>query len=333
VGNSLSLVVFMTTYLNQLSLSVYLAALAVSDSCFLLATSLGWLKYDGQYLFHTPGWCQFVIYITYVSSFLSVWFVAGFTVERYIAICHPFHRPDMCTVHRAKVVVLGLSLLGLVIYACSLWTSGVQIMKQYSVCAPLLVYYSVHMTLTYTDSVLTFLLPFILIFVLNVKIAYTIACFYKNSNFSNDTNEAQLNAKGTIRTVSQQPFETSCRGNRAEVNVTKFLLIISSIFLLIGLPSYIMRIHMFVITFTDPYYKNSQLEKIIQQLCQFLYYSNFAVNFLLYSCCGKNFRTAFHRMMWKVKYRLTNLVPHSLVNLRGTTSHNTMRELLPHQAT
>lgn len=48
----------------------------------LAGLCLGWIKIDGAPIFHTPGWCQTVIYLTYVTSFLSSWFVVSFTVER-----------------------------------------------------------------------------------------------------------------------------------------------------------------------------------------------------------------------------------------------------------
>ena len=37
-GNTVSLVVFLTTYLNRLSHSIYMAALAISDSGFLIGS-------------------------------------------------------------------------------------------------------------------------------------------------------------------------------------------------------------------------------------------------------------------------------------------------------
>jgi len=43
VGNVLSFLVFTTTYLRRLSSSVYLAALAVADTIFLLVLLFNWL--------------------------------------------------------------------------------------------------------------------------------------------------------------------------------------------------------------------------------------------------------------------------------------------------
>ena len=180
LGNSLSLVVFLCTYLNRLSLSVYVAALAISDNGFLLALGIGWLEYAGIRLFNTNGWCQTVVYMGYVTSFLSVWFTVSFTVERYIAICHSLLRPEMCTTKRAKYVVSSLSVFGLASYAVSLWTSGIEVIEPggIQVCVPFRDYLQIHKVLVYMDTLVTLLIPFTVILILNITITHRIAYFY-----------------------------------------------------------------------------------------------------------------------------------------------------------
>ena len=129
IGNTISTIVFLGTYLHQLSLSIYLAALSSSDTIFLLGMFIIWLEYVQVPLFHTVGICQIVIYTSYTNGFLSVWFVVSFSVERFIAIWKPLRKPDMCTTKRAKMVVIGLSLFAMLAYSCSLRTVGIKIIK------------------------------------------------------------------------------------------------------------------------------------------------------------------------------------------------------------
>ena len=42
------------------------------------------------------GWCQTFSYLRYIWSFLSVWYVVSFTIERYIA--GQLHRVSLCHV-------------------------------------------------------------------------------------------------------------------------------------------------------------------------------------------------------------------------------------------
>ncbi|KAF4525509.1 hypothetical protein B566_EDAN014933 [Ephemera danica] len=115
-GNCLSVIVFATAKLRTLSSSYYLAGLAVSDTCYLISLFFVWLNLVDVPLFNQHGFCQALMYCTYLCSFLSVWFVVAFTVERFVAVRYPLHRPSMCTVTRAKAVLLGLTMLGMVLY-------------------------------------------------------------------------------------------------------------------------------------------------------------------------------------------------------------------------
>jgi len=74
-------------------------------------------------LYNKPGWCQLFSYATYVTSFLSVWFVVAFSFERYLMIRFPLKRYVLCRPRRARLVVLGITGLGLLLYNFALWTS------------------------------------------------------------------------------------------------------------------------------------------------------------------------------------------------------------------
>lgn len=84
IGNILSLLVFNTTKLRRLSSSVYLSALALSDSGFLLCVLLLWIDTLNVSIFHRPILCQSLVYLTFIFSFLSVWIVNVLTLELYV---------------------------------------------------------------------------------------------------------------------------------------------------------------------------------------------------------------------------------------------------------
>ena len=73
LGNTLSFMVFVFTNLKTLSSSVYLAALSISDSGFLICVFFSWVINHNVRIYHKQGWCQTFVYLTYVFSFLSVW--------------------------------------------------------------------------------------------------------------------------------------------------------------------------------------------------------------------------------------------------------------------
>lgn len=115
IGNILSVIVFFKTKLRKLSSSYYLAALGISDTCFLLGAFVSWLNYININIYNKNYYCQFFTYMSGLCSFLSVWFVVAFTVERFIAVLYPLKRQTMCTVKRACTVLVGLIILGCIV--------------------------------------------------------------------------------------------------------------------------------------------------------------------------------------------------------------------------
>ncbi|KAK2151248.1 hypothetical protein LSH36_371g05007 [Paralvinella palmiformis] len=323
IGNTVSFVVFVSTYLNRLSLSVYLAALSVADAGFLCALAVGWLEYAGIALFHTNGWCQATVYATYVFSFLSAWFVVSFTVERYIAICHPLKRPEMCTVARARCVVCGLSAFALASYSCTLKFSGVKRVGPYTLCHSVDEYNGLMRALTYVDTLVTFIVPFAAIFAFNVRIFHKISYFYSKKDGGRLAADSPYEY---CTTAHHRHYAATkiCLRNRAQIKVTKFLLLISTVFLVINLPSYVIRIMAFLHNIMAQ--DNTRLDILLQQLFQFIFYTNFSINFFLYSLCSKKFRTALFRLGWQMKYKVTNFVRQSYRLLLGSSNNNTLEQ-------
>ncbi|KAK7115679.1 hypothetical protein V1264_001504 [Littorina saxatilis] len=89
------------------SSAVYLGSLAVSDFLFLILH----LMYNlhtvwGHDIYNAHGACEAFMFFFYLPQYMSVSLVAAFTVERYVAVCHPFLKEKWCTVRRAFIVVL-----------------------------------------------------------------------------------------------------------------------------------------------------------------------------------------------------------------------------------
>lgn len=113
IGNIFSVVVFFRTKLRKLSSSHYLAALGISDTVFLLMNFIPWFPMGAE-LQTIDIVCKLTTFLSGVSSVLSAWFVVAFTIERFIAVLYPLKRQTMCTVRRAKIVIIGLLIAGLI---------------------------------------------------------------------------------------------------------------------------------------------------------------------------------------------------------------------------
>ena len=91
------------------SSAIYLATLSIADLIFLLLHILQELKYAwGWNTLDHLGMCESYFTLSLVAQYLSPILVLAFTVERWIAVCHPFVKEKYCTSHKAVRVVICL---------------------------------------------------------------------------------------------------------------------------------------------------------------------------------------------------------------------------------
>ncbi|KAJ8949980.1 hypothetical protein NQ318_002389, partial [Aromia moschata] len=114
-GNTISVMV-LTSYIclarkrMRNSTNIYLSALAIADIIHLFFVFLLSFRHysnihDGKYAlywrFHGLSY-----WFCDAASSTSIWLTVSFTVERYIAVCHPIRGNYFCTERRAKCVIV-----------------------------------------------------------------------------------------------------------------------------------------------------------------------------------------------------------------------------------
>lgn len=206
VGNFLSCIVFLTTHLKMRSSSYYLAALASADFGFLTVLSLVYLSNNATLeLFNKEGWCQTLVYISSVCSSLSVWLIVAFTVERFIAIQYPLQRPQMCTVSRAKITVVVLTILAFLSHSYCFFTAGMISLgvDRPEVCNMLEQYRDTMIIINSVDTVVSLIGPVVLIVSMNAMIARNLLLFRKK--FQHDSlDECLYSSSDLNQTVTTQ---------------------------------------------------------------------------------------------------------------------------------
>ena len=314
IGNTLSFVVFVATHLKRNSCHIYLASLAIADNAFLFLVLISWSAKLGVPLYNRRGWCQVLAYLMYVSSFLSVWYVVSFTLERYIAVCFPLKRNAVCIAKVAKRAVISLSALALVGYFFVLFMFGVVELHGRSMCTPLPEYFQVMRVVNNVDTLVSLIIPTVLITGCNIRITYVVCTFYKQAK--RDVGQQvrkwdfSQRADGFYRPTAhdrrvRRPASISS-SRTAQMRATRMLLIVSTVFLVCNLPRHAGRTYTIVKRIIDPTYRPSKVCMIWLELFQIIYYINFAVNVFLYSLSGRSFRTGLCRLRTKLSKKLKN---------------------------
>ncbi|KAH3753765.1 hypothetical protein DPMN_188414 [Dreissena polymorpha] len=304
VGNTLSLLVFCTRRMRRSAYSVFLAALAAADNTFLLGL-LATLVNESMYAILTTNVsCRLLIFTTYVASFLSVWFIVGFTCERYIAIKFPLKRSFICSVTREKVVVMILTTFACLMYIFSFWTTVAMPFGNEIHCTYNVEYFNVLKVATWMDTCITILIPFLSIMGLNSLLVQSIMVNNKKTAKYGQARSGDRKAAlppsfrdaghrmdtdwriDCIRRTSRRIL----RNKKPQGRVTRTLLSVSLTFIFLNLPSHVLRLYSLICTEMKQYEMVSVEFLFFQELSQMLFYATFGCNFFIYTLYGKNFK-------------------------------------------
>ncbi|XP_059168111.1 thyrotropin-releasing hormone receptor-like [Physella acuta] len=286
LGDVTSLLVFICTSFRYQPCSQYLAALACVDTLFLMSPLLSSLMRYFPSIALTPGCCVLIVYTSYVCSFLSAWFVVLMMIERFIVVCYPFKASYMCNKKKSIAVISATSVLALILYCHSFFTVETSIVN--SPCHENKNYIEFLSIFTHVDSILVFFVPFSTIVFLNLKIIQTVRKFRLRHDMLNQSvrRTPRYHNSGNTLTLAQ-------------VRSTKMLVWVSSVYIILYLPSYAVRMYGLILQQVSGVLKCAPRLYVAQQLCQHLHFLNFAIDFLVYVVTSNNFRRNVSRCLRK----------------------------------
>lgn len=131
IGNVMVVIVVIRTRSMHTPTNCYLVSLAVADVLVLVSAPLPTIiEFFGivDQCLGGPIGCSLMVFVQYLGINASSLSITAFTVERYIAICHPMRAQAMCTVRRAKRIIAGLWVFGTVY--CAPWLALTVIKKK-----------------------------------------------------------------------------------------------------------------------------------------------------------------------------------------------------------
>lgn len=278
IGNLLTIVILRKRTMRS-STNFYLLALAAWDSIVLLCTAflIGIHALPAMSYYRTHAYAYIVSYlypVALIAQTATIWLTVSFTVERYIAVCHPLKAASMCTISRAKIVIIGVS-LGSTLYNIPRWfdfrpntvfnpaTNASEVLLERTEFSKNDIYRQIYFSWLYVPIMC--IVPLLVLSILNFFLIVA------------------------VRRSRRQRKTMNVRQSR-EINVTTMLVTIVVVFIFCQVPALVYNIAFAI----NDMYVNSDFTFMVFSHCRnFLVCLNSAVNFILYCAIGQNFRKTF----------------------------------------
>uniref|UniRef100_A0A3Q2D3U5 Thyrotropin-releasing hormone receptor n=1 Tax=Cyprinodon variegatus TaxID=28743 RepID=A0A3Q2D3U5_CYPVA len=280
VGNIMVVLVVFTTRHMRTPTNCYLVSLAIADLTVLVAAGLPNVSdsLTGTWIYGNAG-CLGITYLQYLGINVSSCSITAFTVERYIAICHPIKAQTVCTVSRAKRIIAGVWIFTCIY--CMLWffLVDIQVGHDGHVQCGYRVKRELYLPIYLIDFTIFYVTPLLLAIVLYGLIARVLY-------LSSLPNYSEASAT-TLRRSCRDTSEAARTGRQGRPKtVTKMLAVVVILFALLWMPyRTLVLINSFVPT---PY-----LDSWFLLFCRTCIYANSAINPVIYNAMSQKFRSAF----------------------------------------
>ncbi|XP_054165095.1 thyrotropin-releasing hormone receptor-like [Oppia nitens] len=268
----------------------YLVSLSIADLIVLLASVpaeiVAYYLLGDKWIWGRLG-CALLVFFQYFGINASSLSITAFTIERYIAICHPMRAQKICTVHRAKRIIAGVWTFAFIY--CSPWLFLTKTVS---------IYYKGHSDLEtcvhsmsrkfykgyyFADMMLFYVLPLVLSCVLYALIARIL--------FHNEISQKSSNkSRNGDHTGGSSDFKKTSANDASRVQVVKMLVVVVAVFATLWLPYRALVVYN---SFADPVY----MELWYLMFAKTMIFVNSAINPIIYSACSIKFRRAFKRML------------------------------------
>ncbi|XP_031141403.1 thyrotropin releasing hormone receptor 2 [Sander lucioperca] len=287
VGNIMVVTVVLTTRHMRTPTNCYLVSLAIADLTVLVAAGLPNVSdsLTGTWIFGHIG-CLGITYLQYLGINVSSCSITAFTVERYLAICHPMKAQTVCTVSRAKRIIAVVWIFTCVY--CMLWffLVDIQVSHDGHVQCGYKVKRELYLPIYLIDFTIFYVIPLLLAIVLYGLIARILylSPLPNHPDTSATTLHRRCREASEVGKGGRQGRQKSTLSSRKQV--TKMLAVVVILFALLWMPyRTLVLINSFVST---PY-----LDAWFLLFCRTCIYANSAINPVIYNAMSQKFRSAF----------------------------------------
>ncbi|XP_025410933.1 neuropeptides capa receptor [Sipha flava] len=290
IGNIAVCVVIVRNNFMHTATNYYLFSLAVSDLTLLLLglpndLSVYWQQYPwplGEVL------CKFRALVSEMTSYTSVLTIVAFSMERYLAICHPLHSYAMSGLKRAVriiAVVWVFSFLAALPFAMFTTVDYVDFppgsgypLYESAFCAMLDKNVPTGVPIYELSSLLFFLVPMVIIIILYVLIGLQI----------------RQSSRHSLGKQMQGAVHGETKQIQSKRSIVRMLAAVVIAFFLCWAPFHAQRL-LYLYAKDAPYYP--QVNELLYTIAGCFYYFSSTVNPILYNLMSMKYRRAFRETL------------------------------------
>ncbi|KAJ7985125.1 hypothetical protein DPEC_G00348830 [Dallia pectoralis] len=293
VGNVMVILVVLTTKHMRTPTNCYLVSLAVADLIVLTAAGLPNISDSlcGGWVYGYIG-CLGITYLQYLGINASACSISAFTIERYIAICHPIKAQFLCTLSRAKRIIVVVWALNSLYCGTWLYLSDTKetvhgnvtwVKCEYKMSRDL--YLSIYLS----DFALFYVLPLVLATVLYGLIARILFLNPLRTD-PKESSSKKWRKESTQRNRTLSTNNSSCSSTaRSRRQVTKMLAVVVVLFALLWMPYRTLVV-------VNSFLEDAYLDVWFLLFCRSCIYLNSAVNPIIYNAMSQKFRSSFKKL-------------------------------------
>ncbi|XP_075045397.1 thyrotropin-releasing hormone receptor-like [Mixophyes fleayi] len=295
IGNIMVVLVVFITRDMRTPTNCYLVSLAVADLMVLVAAGLPNVSDSlaGTWIYGHAG-CLGITYFQYLGINASSCSITAFTVERYIAICHPMKAQTVCTVSRAKRII-AIVWVFTSIY-CMFWffLVDIQVNKSQQVECGYKVSRNLYLPIYLTDFAIFYVIPLFVATVLYGLIGRILFLSPIPNHPESTTERLREKSCKEKNGAKTEGNKTNNRGRpkgalSSRKQVTKMLAVVVVLFALLWMPYR-------TLVLVNSFMGNPYLDPWFLLFCRICVYANSAINPVIYNVMSQKFRTAFKRL-------------------------------------
>ena len=204
------------------------------------------------------------------------------------------------TVLRSQLVVSGFAVIAVVVFLNISLLTGIVQTSSGHICAPLPSFARRMQNLGRLDIIINFFIPYTTIIVFSSLTAHRLTIFYRQRTSIIYTNTT-ARRKSTFRTSNINNLSLCHLPHiqhhpKTETQTTRLCIALCFTFLVLGLPSHVMRFWVMIASLSDDHYVINKNMFLWQNLLLQLFFTRFAVNFFVYLACSETFRKSLYSL-------------------------------------